>query len=536
MINKKQLLHDISLIKALDEFKILINNTIFKYFDEEFIFTDDTFENNKNKFIDLIINLSEDQLEAIFDIHDPLIINQNEINIKNNNVIEIKNVTSLDKNLFDNFINLNKIHVLNECNMNLLHIGNIYIKNIKFDYYFEKDITLLQYFVKLNSLTFDFSFNKSIKPLTYLFNLKSLAFGSSFNQPIDSLRYLKNLNKLRFGTKFNQPINSLANLINLKKLILNSTNFTYPIECLGNLTKLESLFINSTKYNHSIDVLNKLVNLTKLNFFGLAVNPDSIVHLIKLKELKLTFSDPYMNLSFFFENISNLINLENLSLANYKSIYNINPEHYNNLKNLSLYINNPITLTKLHKIEKLSITHNSIINLQSITHNYKTLIDLNINGFDCDIGLSYNNPLEKLINLEYLELNMTSINNINFLSKLENLKGLILNTIINNFSIDILNQLKKLICLSIFNNNNINLTNIKLNNLKYLFTTNFDYIDLQNYYIVSIDNKYFIYNSELISYSRFIEKILLENACKYNDFDEILVYINQIKNRQYIYN
>ena len=80
------------------------------------------------------------------------------------------------------------------------------------------------------------------------------------------------------------------------------------------------------------------------------------------------------------------------------------------------------------------------------------------------------------------------------------------------------------------------MTDIRLNNLKYLFTTNFDYINLQNYTILSLDSKYFIYNNEVVTYSRFIERILLESACKYNDFDEILVYIKQIKNRQYIYN
>ena len=372
------------------------------------------------------------------------------------------------------------------------------------------------------------------KSPTYLFNLESLRFNSKFNQSIDPLRYLTNLQNLRFGTKFNQPIDSLSNLINLKHLSINSESFNHPINALANLTKLESLYINSTRYTQSLKTLTKLISLKELRIYNLDCKPDCIVNLTKLTNLKLSFYNIILDLDYFFENISKLTNLTELDLNRFSSKYSIKPVYYKNLKKLKLDIYDPITLSKLYNIEQLTLCYDKTIDLYSIVHNYKTLIDLNLNGFDCD-NTNYN-FLEELINLEYLEMNMMRIDSIDFLSKLKNLKGLILNTLINNFSIEILNHLDKLICLSIFSNENINLTNINLKNLKYLFTTNFDYFDLQNYTILSLGNQYFIYNSEeLISYSRFMERILLEESCKYNT-DNIVRLIEQIKNRQYIYN
>lgn len=531
MFDKIKIINEINKINNIDEYNLLINKTIFKDFDD-FSCNNKNLIPNKNKFATLINELSNNELEAIFDIHDPIIINENEINVKNNNVVEIKKITDLGVNLFNYFINLNKIHILNECNMNILNLGNIYIKNIKFDYYFNKDISILKYIVKLNSIIFNYHFNQEIHALKYLYNLQSLSFSYKFNQSLSPLSKLINLKHLRLGNEFNQLLDPITYLTNLKELKIYSDNFNSSIECLNNLKKLEILIIHSPKYTHSISVIEKLNNLKTLHIKKLASDPNSILTLKNLEDLRLIFFNRNIDLNFFFKHICNLVKLENLSIDNYNYNYNYNAEYNKNLKSLKFCLGNSTHILKLNKIERLYITHSNINNLKSITLNYNTLLDLTINGFDC---YNYNYDfLDKLVNLKYLELNMQYLANIDFLSNLYKLQGLILNTNINNFSLEKLNKLQNLVCLSIFYNKSINLTNLSLPNLKYIFYNNFDYIDLNKYTIVSLSNDYLIFNKELITYNKFIEKIILEQACKYNNNEDIILYVNQIKNRLYI--
>ena len=243
----------------------------------------------------------------------------------------------------------------------------------------------------------------------------------------------------------NEKITNIAGIdkfTNLKYLNLSNNNIT-NMDALSNLTKLKSLDIYGCSIS-DISPLNTLTNLENLNISRNKLNDSTtssdnaiskISNLNKLKTLNmshnglrttqgignftnLTDLDLYDNLISDLNEIENLTKLQNLNLGE------------NNERN-KWKIQNVNSLNSLTQLKKFNFSQNNTSNIIGYINKLDNLEELQLEGNRIkDIS-----ELEKLVNLKSLNLYNNRITEIQSLTKLINLQEIILQkNNINNIS------------------------------------------------------------------------------------------------------
>jgi len=226
---------------------------------------------------------------------------------------------------------------------------------------------------------------------------------------------LSPLNKLRFLTDLNisntqvRELTSIDSLTSIQNLNIDSTGIV-SLEPLSNLGKLTVLQANNTAIadlsplnNHlSLKVIycdNSNVTMSEANSFMNSNQQCLVIYnsqeLINWwSELSVEWKDIFRNKcnissSVTKENLHQLINQTNLSIAYNKNIISLKP------------------LRMLHRLENLDMQHTDISNLAPLSGLYN-LEKLNLNNTD----VSTLNPLSSLQNIKQISFENTEINDL----------------------------------------------------------------------------------------------------------------------------
>ena len=307
---------------------------------------------------------------------------------------------------------------------------------------FNAHIGKISNYPKFNSI--DISCNGSNEPpssndLEKIFQIKKMEYHFFDNHdsgieniesiyPIDKL---KNLNELRFSTcqgiNWNEEVKKISPLSHLRILEVSNTYSLQNLDKLKNLDRLEKLYIkNNNIFN--LSGISKLKNLKNLDISG---NPiidysplKTLTNLISL-EIGTQYPNPFQerNSNNGLENLKYLINLKFLNLAGkyFKELISLN--NLNKLEYLDLS-ENRITdtshLNKLINLKHLDLSDNYLNNISGIGKLLKLEhLNLRNNKYLKDIR-----ELSNMLNLEFLSIEGTSIDDLYPLANLQKLKVL----------------------------------------------------------------------------------------------------------------
>lgn len=315
----------------------------------------------------------------------------------------------------------------------------------------------LVFFPNLEKITLD---NLKLNNLNGIENCKKLKeFYSERNSMIEDYQILSKMENLVFFQRkgicdFDNVIDSIKNLEKLRSVTITQANIT-------NMKRIEELNNNIISLSLGVNKIKKIEGLkNKINLLELILNQNDIDSMnglencINLKTLNL-----YSNKITTIENTNKMVKLYDLNLG-FNNIENIIPLSENNeLVNVNLVGNKNIEsnrnnysnedIEKLKKIEKI-LEKGGTINLDpdklKLFTKYKKIeiYNRNINNLEyfegltelTYLGLGRNNItlkdkksqdiLEKMKNLEYLDLYNNNLENITSINKLPKLKTLFL--------------------------------------------------------------------------------------------------------------
>ena len=284
------------------------------------------------------------------------------------------------------------------------------------------DKNLMKYYIQqIFELSFlDIMEISDLSPLGKLTKLKVLHLYDLKISDISTLSTLTGLNTLYLQENKISDISALANLTNLTKLYLHR-NQIKDISALGRLVNLKTLYLHANQ----IDDVSVLANLNHLSFLNLNVNPIShddkywLQQALPNCQIQGIDSESrenwlwWINLStewkaFFIKDVlkSKLLDYETRWDDNSKTI----------IFNL---IYSEIDLNAHSEVE------------QYINALIEDVIELDLSSSPI-IGIDSTVPLEKLINLQKLDLSQNVIHDVSFLENLENLIELNLSHIYGN--------------------------------------------------------------------------------------------------------
>jgi len=202
--------------------------------------------------------------------------------------------------------------------------------------------------------------------------------------------------------KIPSKIRKFKNLNQLTIVDCPDMNFYKTIKFLSNFQNLTQLYFFDNSKNSYPKNLGKLVKLENLWFAGDAISflPDELKDLINLKELYIT-ECPEINLDILFNQLTNLVNLEELTLWD------------NDLTAI------PFSISKLTQLKDLSFDENSLTEIPEgvkLLYNLEFL-DLAVNQIESlDLGPN------DLPNLKFINLGNNNFNT--FPMELSHLKKL----------------------------------------------------------------------------------------------------------------
>lgn len=349
---------------------------------------------------------------------------QKKITISHNHVIrnleplsELTELTELDMSftLIDDLKpirNLNKLEILNMEGSPVISIDAIrYLTSLKELNCGLTPVSSLEVLENLNSLLDlnlqSVAFSESTS-LNNLKNLKHLNLQSTHPLDFNGISNLSSLTDLNLASSSISNLEDLKNLNNLQYLNIDSTS-VINLSPLSGLTGLAVIQANHTSIS-DLEPLNNISGLKAIYCDNTGITLEKATKFMELKpeclvvynsqnlvnwwssldeEWKQIFKQSYaLTEPMTKEQLHQLINQENLTLAFNKNIKSIEP------------------LSMLHRLEKLDLSHTSIENL---------------------------NPLDGLNNLKLLNLSQTPVTNLEALTSLQNLKEIdITKTTISN--------------------------------------------------------------------------------------------------------
>ena len=220
------------------------------------------------------------------------------------------------------------------------------------------------------------------------------------------------------GTRFT-ALPSLSNLTRLKKLVIGGFEFQMDLSAVAGLKSLEEIAINAIYLSD----LNFLIGLSKLRVVEFwMVSIRDISPLKQLPEIKeIYFTDPYLQVD--LQQIVGIKTLEKLAINN--PGYNVPQglEALLNLKELYLLrvnLSDCSPLSKLRNLQKLYVVNSGLTSLDCLA----PLINLQSLSLEENPGLASIDPLESLTSLEYLDISLTKVSDLQVLRKLPMLASL----------------------------------------------------------------------------------------------------------------
>jgi Leucine-rich repeat (LRR) protein len=428
------------------------------------------------------------------------------------------NQIGLEKNIFNEKSELNKLFNLRKLNLNKNNMSEIpYLFNCL------NLTSLILSNNNLNHLSVIFSHHipKSIKTLDLSYN--------QINE-IDQLFFeqFANLNTLNLKSNQLKQIADGTFTPSIKFLYLNKNSFRQKIKVVPFKIKSNKKFefkISTTAcFFHGCECSkNRKLDIENVNCYEKNINKNSIVVFDKSKSVEISLK--YLNISELPQNFFFGLKIVRFDIS---------------LNKISSLTNDTINFTGVEYLFSLDFFNNNISKIDSnaLEPLYKTLVDLD---FDSNqIGLEKNifnekSELNKLFNLRKLNLNKNNVSEIPYLFNCLNLTSLILSN--NNLyhlsvifsphipkSIQTLdlsyNQINEIDQLFFEQFTNLNTLNLKSNQLKQIadgtFTPSIKFLYLNKNSITKIP---FIKNSNNIKLdlsNNQIERITYDDFCSHN--------------------
>lgn len=313
--------------------------------------------------------------------------------------------------------NLNKIKELNISNTNISDISNLkyanVVQNFKADNIKINDISVVAYFNDLNNLSISNTDVDDITPLSKCVNLTNLNISETAVSDILSISNLLNLYDLDLSNTLVSDLYPLHNLVSLHFLNVEGTQVT-DLSPLENLTKLNEINFSNTKISN-LQPLSNLPHLTKIYCDNSLIDKsmaDSFInknpHVLVIYETQ-ALESWWKTLPSFWKNIltEQAMTSKNPSKEELHSIINIK-----NLK-LNHFIQDAEPINRLTNIEFLDISDSKVDDLSPLygLHNLKSLNLKNTMVSDLS-------PLSNLKNLKELNIENTNVVSLKSLHEL----------------------------------------------------------------------------------------------------------------------
>lgn len=481
---------------------------------------------------------------------------------KPNGVLELQEYLNTELYLTDyisEFLKINRsVSIDNNDNIIALNLSNLQISDLKplanlkylqslfLDSNIIDDLSFLKDLTNLKFLSLSENSILDVSSLSRLINLEILYLNENKISNISLLKELKNLKKLNISNNKIIDISVIKNFKNLRVIYANN-NFINDVSCLSNLRELERIYFSNNQIS-DISSLKKLKYLQEIIFSkNLIFDLCPIFNLIKNEDFTRTynfFENPLvyppveislrgdsqiiswfeiiyekanklinncikeqnisLNLSFcgitdltLLPNLFKCIHLEELILSNEWAEYINNDwikisSQDNSLRNNLYEI--PIQISRLKKLKRLIIggdwTNEKNVNRWRIK-NAKNIEKL---GNLEDLNLSNNeiysiNSIKKLDKLKHFHINNNQISSIFYLGNFETLKSL---NVSNNYlsSTSFLKDLKSLEMLDLHSNQLKKIDDLEniLPTIKKLIINNNQIVKEQNWKLSKYEN------------------------------------------------
>ena len=306
-----------------------------------------------------------------------------------------------------------------------------HIESIKFGYWFNQDISDVEWPKSLKKLVFTGEFNHPIDELPDTINilelsdgfncpikklpplLKKIVFGNNFNQQLDNIVIPSSLETIIFGDSFDNSLNNIIFPDDLIELHLGKSFNSVGLESLPNVQILKILNINKNILNLPI-TLKKLIIMPahnkfieKIPFGCIIENINNINNqidedkqtLIKNKNIKKELDVELCNATNsnnngFLHYINNITNNESVKIVNYQvlnfdsnGIINLlKKKECDNIKIKGFIVN----FTNLYELNKINLTLNiGCSPILSMPFSLCALLSKDNNNHEININTAY---------------------------------------------------------------------------------------------------------------------------------------------------
>jgi len=262
-----------------------------------------------------------------------------------------------------------------------------------------------------------------IPNLAPLKRLRKLILNETFILDLGFLKGLDNLECLDISATDVSDLGGLKSLKNLKCLIFSDCEALTDLESLSGHVQLEVLVADNTAVM-DLSPLSSCISLKYLDLSGTTTVSDltplsGLKHLNKLRLISTGVSD--------ISQLAEMKSMSDLSLSN-TAVSNINTLKFlTTLRTLDLsgtQIEDFGSLAFLSNLNTLNLANTKIMILAPLGQ-LTNLTDLDLNHNELIHDLS---PLEALVNLRIIKLNISNVNDISILGRLPNLEKLTLNS------------------------------------------------------------------------------------------------------------
>lgn len=300
--------------------------------------------------------------------------------------------------------NLNGIKELNISDTEITDISNLkyanVVRNFKADNNKISDVSIVEYFKDLNELSISGTDVSDISSLSSCENITKLNLSATLVNDITSLSNLFKLNDLDISNTYVNDLSALQNIENLHFLNIEGTQVT-DLSVISNLTNLNQINFSNTKIS-DLEPLNELPQLSiiycdhslvtreDVDTFR-AIHPDKLI-INESEALKMWWNElPSFWKSLLAEQTNVSINPSKEELHSIINIRSLKLNHF---------IHDAEPLNRLTNIENLDLSDTKIDDLSplSVLHNLKTLNVSNTTISDLT-PLSHNHNLRE-INIE----------------------------------------------------------------------------------------------------------------------------------------
>ena len=316
--------------------------------------------------------------------------------------------------------NLNSIKDLNISNTEITDISNLryanVVQNFKADSTDVSDISIVKYFKDLNNLSISGTDVSDISSLSNCDNIITLKLSGTLVNDITPLSDLLKLNDLDISNTYVNDLSALQNIESLHFLNIEGTQVT-DLSDISNLTNLNQINFSNTKISdleplnelHQLSIIycdHSLVTREDADKFR-AMHPDKLI-INESEALKMWWNQlPSFWKSLLAEQTNMTINPSKEELHSIINVRSLKLNHF---------IHDAEPLNRLTNIENLDLSDTKIDDLSplSVLHNLKTL---NISN----TAISDLTPLSNNINLREINIEDTEVQSLEPLHGLSNL-------------------------------------------------------------------------------------------------------------------